>query len=206
MTILFDDDERDSQEEEDTEQDSASQGDDTSSASSDGSSTKDDTDDEYFDRERATQTIRTLRQKEKERNQFEKELQRLRKEQDKRTRAEQSELERLKSDLEERDRELESLRNTNNTYQSRLERSAFMEQIGYDNRIARLAWNSLDDAGAEPEFDDKWRLQNKKQVAKALRDYDPDMFGTGSSDAGKRERNVEGEVDMNALIRQGFGR
>lgn len=215
MTLLFDDDERESQGDEDVEeQDSSSEdsGDTSSTQESkddkdaDDSSVSDEEEDDLFDRERAQATIRTLRQKEKERNQFEKELNRLRKDQQKRERKDQSELEQAQSDLKETSDELATLRAENEKYRSRLQRSSFIEQIGFDQKNAIRAWNSLDDAGVEPEFDDKWRLSNKKAVAKALREYDSDLFGAGGGDGGRRSREETEATDMNALIRQGFGR
>ena len=218
MSVIFDDDERESQEEEEEEQDSSSQGDKSSSDSSEdkgkdkateteAESEADSDDDDFYDRDRALSTIKKLRDEVKEGRNAQKELDRLTKAQKARERKDQSELEQVRSDLEEKDTELSTLRSENTSLKNRIQRSAFIEQIGYDQRIARQAWNSLEDAGAEPEFDDKWRLTNKKVVHKALKDYDADLFGTGRADGGKRERNSEGSnTDMNDLIRQGFGR
>jgi hypothetical protein len=212
------DDERDTEKVGEEEEEQSSQDRDDSDSSSadedkpndtpapDADTDEDEDDEEFFDRERAQATIRNLRQKEKERNQFEKELKSVQKELRKREREGLSELEQLKSDNEEKDTELSTLRSQNETLRNRIERSSFIESIGYDGPVARHAWNALNDADVEPEFDDQYRLKNRKAVVKALKEYDPELFATGSADGGKRERMVEGEPDMNAIIRQGFGR
>jgi chromosome segregation ATPase len=209
------DDERDSQEETEQEENSQDQddsdsardasadtGDDTTSKDADG-----DDEDELFDRDRALNTIRTLRQEAKEGKAAQKELDRLQKQQKKQERSQQSEAEQLKSDLEERDNELSTLRSENESLKSRIQRASFIEQIGYEPGVARHAWNALPDVGVEPKFDNNHRLTNRKEVVKGLKDYDANLFATGSADGGKRERVDDGgDTDMNQLIRQGFGR
>ena len=167
---------------------------------------QDDDEDDFYDRDRALSTIKNLRQQVKEASKAQKELDRLKKEQAKAERQNLSELERLKADLQEKQKEYSELSSKYEQTRTRNQRSSFIESMPFDPRISRIAWAVVQDEGIEAEFDDSDKLTNKKQVVKALKEYDSEQFSTGSADGGKRERDWEGATDMNQVIRSGFGR
>lgn len=122
----------------------------------------------------------------------------LQNEQKKRADAEKTELERL---TEERD----SYKSRATTLEDRVKRSNFIEQISLPN--ARAAWAVARDEGLEVEWDDEMRPTNLPKVSKELQKIDPQLFGSGSADAGAGQPvNAEAAGGMNALIRSAAGR
>lgn len=120
---------------------------------------------------------RIMREREKENKALRDRLKQLEKVQKEREEKEKSELERLSATAEE-------LQATNSDLQHRLRRFYFNEQINVPN--SRWAWAAARDAGIELEFDDEHRPTNLDAVRKELRKADPNLFGTGKSDAGEK--------------------
>ena len=207
------DDERD-REERETEEDeereerpSEEDDDEERSSGSRGSETEDDGDDEDWQPERARKTIRNLRKREKDLDKRAKELERENKQFQ---RQNQSRDEQLTSDLEEKDTEISELRQTNESLVSENRRYSFVERMqaqGFTAKQARYAYKDLDEIGVEAEFDEKNRLTNPKAVRKAAKEYDSDMYATGSADGGQREKDSEGGTGgMNPMMRSAAGR
>ncbi len=100
-------------------------------------------------------------------------------------------IEELEGSLQERDSEIEAHREDRKRFR-------FVEQINLPS--ASLAYKALDELPVAAEFDDGGNLTNVNQVRKALRAFDPRVWGNGSADGGERAAPVA-TVDMNDLLR-----
>lgn len=192
--------------EEDDEEDEESESRSRRSAQSE----EDDELDGDWDPERARRTIKNLRNREKELDRRTKELER---ENKKFKRSNQSRDQQLQDDLSERDEKITELQTTNETLVRENRRYSFMERMqaaGFTAKQARYAFKDLDEIGVEAEFDENNRLTNPKAIRKAAKEYDSEMYATGSADGGRRERTTGGAGEssggMNDLIRGAAGR
>ena len=202
-----DEDERD-EEREETEQEDDEDGERESRRSRRSSSGEAEDDEEEWDPERAKRTIKTLRAREKELDRRARELER---ENKRFKRQGQSRDQQLTDDLKEKDEELGTLKSENETMRQDLMRFSFMEQMesaGFTRKQAKYLWKDRDEIGVEPEFDDRRRLTNAKALRRAAKEYDPEMYATGSADGGRRERQGSevGSGGMNDMIRGAAGR
>jgi hypothetical protein len=90
--------------------------------------------------------------------------------------------------------------------EDKVKRASFIENVSLPN--ARAAWAVARDEGLEVEWDDDLRPTNLPKIAKELQKIDPQLFGSGSADAGTDPGRIteNGGGGMNALIRGAAGR
>lgn len=133
-----------------------------------------------------------------------KEIKALRRENQKTRQKRQEAEDAQKTEQERLSEEVAGLIDTNLGLTRQVRRSNFIEQIGLPN--ADAAWGYVLDGVAEVEWDEKNGVGNRDDVAKALKNHRPALFGNGSADGGRRGGNTGAPQNIHGsdLIRHAY--